>query len=56
MIKETESKDDLVKLISIAKENNLSVSEFTREMLETSDDKKVEKNTSEKDFSDIEYM
>jgi hypothetical protein len=25
-------------------------------MLETSDDKKVKSNTSEKDFSDIEYM
>jgi len=56
MIKETESREDLIKLIKIAKENNLWVSEFTREMLETSDDKKVEKNTSEKDFSEIEYM
>jgi hypothetical protein len=56
MIKETESQADILNIIELANKGNLLVTEFTREMLETSDDKKVKSNTSEKDFSDIEYM
>jgi hypothetical protein len=56
MIKETESQADILNIIYLANKGNLLVTEFTREMLETSDDKKVKSNTSEKDFSDIEYM
>ena len=56
MIKETDSNDNFVELIKHAKHHKLEISEFTREMLETTDDKKVAEKTKEKNIEDIEYM
>jgi len=56
MIKQTENNEDIFSLLDNAKKNNLHISEFTREMLETSDDKKVSTNTEQINFKDIEYM
>ncbi len=39
-----------------AKENDLHIAEFTREMLETTDDTKVKSITATKDLSDIEHL
>lgn len=56
IIKETDSNKILKEVLELAKKDNIEFSEFTREMLETSDDKKVEEKTSKKDYKDIEYM
>lgn len=48
MIRQTDTNEILKKTISEAKKNNLEVVEFTREMLQTSDDKKVRERTAEK--------
>ena len=39
-----------------AKENNIEVYAFTREMLNTTNDKKVIEQTKEKNFTDIEFL
>ena len=56
MIKESNSSAELLKLLNDAKSQGLVISEFTREMIETSDDKKVSDITASKDFSDIEHL
>jgi lysyl-tRNA synthetase class 2 len=56
MIKEAESKKQILDLIKVARENELEISEFTREMINTTDDKKVVDWTKEKDLKDIEYL
>lgn len=56
IVKESSSDEKFSELIKQAWNYGLEVSEFTKEMLESSDDKLVEKNTFEKDYSDIEYM
>jgi len=56
MIKETNNNDDVFSLIDESKKINLHVSEFTREMLETSDDKKVLEDTKTKNLKDVEYF
>ena len=45
MIKELKNKEDLLELIRDAKEEELEVVEFTREMIETTSDKKVIEKT-----------
>lgn len=56
VIKESNNQKAIVDVIAEAKELWLEVSEFTREMLITSDDKKVAEMTSGKNFQDIEYL
>jgi len=56
MIKESNSSAELLKLLNDAKSQGLVISEFTREMIETSDDKKVSEITASKDFTDIEHL
>lgn len=56
IIKECETTAELRNLIIDAQENKLEISEFTREMLETTNDKKVAENTKQKDFKDIEFL
>ncbi len=56
MIKQAESNLDLFSLVSDAKKADLEISEFTREMLETTDDSKIADITSKKKHSDVEYM
>lgn len=56
MIKETKSNDSMFEIIAKAKESGLMVTEFTREMISTTDDKKVIAMTSEKNYKDIEYL
>lgn len=55
MVKQTDSNEDLMNLVIEAKTQNLEVSEFTKEMLETTDDKKIEEKTYQKDHKDIIY-
>ena len=56
MIKEGKSVKDLLVLAKAAREQGLTVTEFTREMLETTNDKKVIAATKEKDQQDVEYL
>jgi hypothetical protein len=56
IIKQANNSSDIFSLIESANKNNLHISEFTREMLETSNDKKVSEKTKQKDFKDVEYM
>lgn len=55
-IKDAESSDALRALFKNASERGLSVHAFTREMLETTNDKKVREITSGKTFAEIEFL
>ncbi len=56
MIKEAKSNKEIINLAEEAKEKGLEVSEFTREMILTTDDKKVINWTKEKKHEEIEYL
>lgn len=56
MIKQAENNSDIQKIYMTAKNGGLDVIPFTREMLETSDDKIVCKNTQDKKLEDVEYL
>ena len=56
MIKEAKSSKDILKIIDIAKKNKLDISEFTREMIKTTDDTKVISMTKEKNLKEVEYL
>ena len=56
MIKEGKSTIELTALAREAREKNLTVTEFTREMLSTTDDKKVIAETKAKNANEIEYL
>lgn len=56
MMKQAATNVELQNLYSIAKNGGLDVVPFTREMLETSDDKIVQKNTETKKLEEVEYL
>ena len=56
IIKETKKNNEISDLIKMARENSLEISEFTREMIETTDDKKVIEKTKLKSKGEIEYL
>ena len=56
MIKTAGSGNDLQKLADAARENKLEIAEFTREMIETTSDKKVIENTAQKKLDQIERL
>lgn len=56
MIKEAPSNDVLKNLLSDVRKTSLIAVEFTREMLQTSDDKKVKEITAGKNYQDIEIL
>jgi len=56
IIKSALSDKDLKKLITTANENELGIAEFTRGMLETSDDKKLVAEARSKNYSEIEHL
>ncbi len=56
MIKSCESNSEILDLSIEAKNKGLEIAEFTREMLETTDDKKVIANTKNKPSTEIEYL
>lgn len=56
MIKESKSDSKLKELIRNAQKENLEISEFTKEMLLTINDKKVAEQTKEKKFKEIEHL
>lgn len=56
MIKQAASGEKLLNLINQAKEQGLEVAEFTREMLETTDDKKIVTQTAKMKHKDVEYL
>jgi lysyl-tRNA synthetase class 2 len=56
MIKTAPSNEAVKEVRSKAKESGLEVSEFIREMIETTDDKKVIEWTKGKEFKDVEYL
>ena len=56
MIKQAASNQELLTLAKEAKELNLDVAEFTREMMETSDDKKVADITKTKNLKEIDFL
>ncbi len=56
MLKAGNSSEELRKLAQEAKEQGLEVTEFTREMIETTDDRKVIEWTKQKNLADVEYL
>ncbi len=56
MIKEMNSNNAVKSVIAQAGEKGLAIAEFTREMIETTNDNKVVAATKEKKFDDIEYL
>ncbi len=56
MIKVAGSSEALKELSQNAKAAKLEVDEFTREMIETTNDRKVIENTASKDYSDVEFL
>lgn len=56
MLKAAGSSSELFALASKAKTHGLDVAEFTREMIETTDDKKVIERTKAKAVTEVEYL
>lgn len=56
MIKQISSSHEILSLIDQAKKAKLEVAEFTREMLETTDDKKVIEMTKAKNKEEVDYL
>ncbi len=56
MIKTISSSKEIQRLIDKARKEGLEVAEFTREMIETTDDKKVIQQTAAKPYQDIDYL
>ncbi|MCF7865035.1 MAG: lysine--tRNA ligase [Candidatus Pacebacteria bacterium] len=56
LIKELGSNDALKNVLAKANQVGLSTSEFTREMIETTNDKKVIAQTKEKNFAEVEHL
>ena len=56
MIKTIDSNGDLQSMVDEAKTQGLEVAEFTREMIETTDDKKVIEKTKSKHRKDVEHL
>ena len=56
MIKMSEENDSIKQLIKDARKNDLKVSIFTREMKDTTNDKKVIKEIKAKDFNKLDYL
>jgi lysyl-tRNA synthetase, class II len=56
LIKTASDGSTLKSLCQKAKEQKLEVAEFTREMLETTDDKKIIEITKNKNWEDVEYL
>jgi len=56
MIKEATTDKELKTLIKEARNNNLKIAEFTREMLETSDDQKLVAEAKSQNYNDIEHL
>jgi lysyl-tRNA synthetase class 2 len=56
IIKTASANKDLHNLAQAAKKAGLEVSEFTREMLETTNDKKIAEQTKAKNVADVEFL
>ncbi|MFH1232878.1 MAG: amino acid--tRNA ligase-related protein, partial [Patescibacteria group bacterium] len=56
IIKQANSNQEILNLIKITQEKKLEIAEFTREMIETTNDKKIIEQTNKKDLKDIEYL
>ncbi len=56
MIKQSTDNQSLIDLSQTAKATGIQVAEFTREMLESSDDEKVKAITKEKNLNDVEFF
>lgn len=56
MIKQVPSGDILLRIRKQALEANLEIADFTREMLGTTDDRKVIAQTKEKNLTDIDHL
>lgn len=56
LIKAAQSNEELYHFLETSREKRLAVVEFTKEMIETTDDKKVIEITNKKKAKDIEYL
>ncbi|MEK6825356.1 MAG: lysine--tRNA ligase [Nanoarchaeota archaeon] len=56
MIKQASSNKELTVLTKAAKEVGCEVTEFTKEMIETTDDRKVIEQTANKSLKDVEFL
>lgn len=56
MLKAGQRSEELAELVRNANTQGLEVAEFTREMIETTDDKKVIEATRQKPLSEVEYL
>jgi lysyl-tRNA synthetase class 2 len=56
IVKHAESKRQMLELIENAQNSNIKIYSFTQEMLQTTNDKKVEEITKTKNFQDIDFL
>lgn len=56
MLKTAASSRQILEVVETAKTQGLEVAEFTREMIETTDDRKVIEWTKHKNMADVEYL
>jgi lysyl-tRNA synthetase class 2 len=56
MLKNINSDEEIRKLLADAKKLGLHIAEFTREMIETTNDKKVIEATAKKNHSEVDYL
>ncbi|MCK5332725.1 lysine--tRNA ligase [Candidatus Parcubacteria bacterium] len=56
IIKSAQTNKEILNLIQDAKNSKLTIAEFTREMIETTNDRKITEQTASKKIVDIEYL
>jgi lysyl-tRNA synthetase class 2 len=56
ILKEAKSNKEVLDLIKLAKENELEVAEFIREMIKTTDDKKIIASVDKKNLEKVEFL
>jgi lysyl-tRNA synthetase class 2 len=56
MVKSVSDGEEIRKVIDAARNQDLIVTEFTREMIETTNDKKVVELTAQKNLADVEFL
>ena len=56
MLKVSDNSEEISKLSNVAKENGFEVEDFIREMIETTNDKKIFDSVASKNSSDVEYL
>lgn len=56
MMKDAQTNAELIEVVKKSREAGLDVVEFTREMINTTDDRKVREITATKDLETVEFL